>query len=99
MDSTVLTFTVIPEKCGKFTLTLTTQDGKQQYETVYVKYVRRELDLLTDEDREIFLDAMFVLWNVSTVDGQVMYGEKYKSAYYFTQVSNTLTYSRWQATL
>lgn len=85
-NATTLAFTVTPVKCGKYTLALTTPDGNQQEESVYVKYVRRELDLLTDEDREIFLDAMYVLWNVSTVDGQKMYGEKYKSAYYFTQV-------------
>jgi hypothetical protein len=59
---------------------------QQQLETVYVKYVRRELDQLTDEDREIFLDAMVTMWKVSTVEGQILFGNDYKSAQYFIQV-------------
>jgi hypothetical protein len=55
---------------------------------VWVKYVRRELTNLNDQDREDFLDAFRTLWDVSTVDGQKLYGEKYKSLFYFAIVHN-----------
>ena len=76
----------MPKICGKYILTLTQGGKKQQEETVYVKYVRRELDQLTDEDRDIFLDAMVTMWKVSTVEGQILFGKDYKSAHYFIQV-------------
>ena len=41
-------------------------------QTVWVKYVRRELQSLTDDDREEFLDALHTLWEVNTVDGKVI---------------------------
>jgi hypothetical protein len=56
--------------------------------TLWVKYVRRELTTLTDEDRETFLDAFATLWQVNTVDGQQLYGENYKSLYYFASIHN-----------
>ena len=79
-------FTVFPKTPGKYSLILTGDNGVKQEEIIYVKYIRRELDRLTVDDREMFLDAMATLWKVSTEDGVAMYGDKYKSAFYFSQV-------------
>ena len=46
---------------------------------IVVKYVRREIRSLHDEDREKFFDTMQVLWNVSTSVGQELYGSSYQS--------------------
>jgi len=56
--------------------------------TLWSKYVRRELMDLTDEDREIFLDAMITLWQVNTRDGKLLYGDKYKSLNYLAVIHN-----------
>jgi hypothetical protein len=53
-----------------------------------VKYIRRELSTLTEEDRDIFLKAYYKLWTVNTVDGQHKYGAAYKSLYYFASLHN-----------
>lgn len=55
---------------------------------VWVKYVRRELQTLSENDRNEFLDAMRTLWDVSTLDGQKLYGERYKSLWYLATVHN-----------
>mmetsp|Transcript_17082 Transcript_17082/g.22561 ORF Transcript_17082/g.22561 Transcript_17082/m.22561 type:complete len:627 (+) Transcript_17082:77-1957(+) len=60
-------------------------DGKQvlQYEEsneVLVKYVRREIRALTEDDREDFLDAMYIHWSVDQTTGEELYGSKYQSA-------------------
>ena len=52
---------------------------------VLVKYVRRELRSLADDDRERFLSAMRVLWSVPTVEGARQYGALYKGIEYFAQ--------------
>ena len=54
----------------------------------WVKYVRREISTLTDNDREEFLDAFHTLWEVNTVDGMAKYGERYKSIYWFAILHN-----------
>ena len=56
--------------------------------TVWVKYVRRELQSLTNDDREAFLDAFHTLSTVSTVKGRELYGERYKSVKYFSTLHN-----------
>lgn len=56
--------------------------------SVWVKYVRRELMTLTDADRETFLNAFSTLWKVNTVDGKALYGENYKSLYFFASIHN-----------
>ena len=48
--------------------------------TMAVKYVRRELRSLSDDDRNLFLRTLRLLYDVSTEDGQQLYGEKYISA-------------------
>ncbi|CAM9718956.1 unnamed protein product, partial [Hapterophycus canaliculatus] len=48
-------------------------------EFIMVKYVRREIRTLTDDEREELLDAMFELWRVRVQggDGRQIYGEGY----------------------
>lgn len=75
-------FTVI-EDCSHIS---TTQRKLEM--NVWVKYVRRELSSLTDLDREDFLDAFHTLWTVSTLKGQVLYGDRYKSVNYFATLHN-----------
>ena len=45
-----------------------------------VKYVRREIRSLLDDDRNLFLKTLRLLYDVSTEDGQALYGDKYISA-------------------
>lgn len=53
---------------------------------LWSKYVRRDVSELTESDREEFLDAFATLWNVNTLDGQKIYGDKYKSLWYFAVI-------------
>lgn len=46
---------------------------------VIVKYVRREIRMLSDEHRTLFFDTMEVLWNTSSSIGQKKYGGDYRS--------------------
>ncbi|CAM9423712.1 unnamed protein product, partial [Ascophyllum nodosum] len=46
-------------------------------ETVMVKYVRREIRMLTDVERGELLDSMHQLWVVPLDDGKEMYGDDY----------------------
>lgn len=87
-------FTVTPLGVGRYSLRVQrkcSESGVNEvlgtYDT-WVKYVRRELQSLTDRDRTEFLDALRTLWDVSTVDGQKLYGPKYKSLYYFATIHN-----------
>eukprot|EP00640_Fibrocapsa_japonica_P002021 CAMPEP_0113938470 /NCGR_PEP_ID=MMETSP1339-20121228/4898_1 /TAXON_ID=94617 /ORGANISM="Fibrocapsa japonica" /LENGTH=526 /DNA_ID=CAMNT_0000941603 /DNA_START=412 /DNA_END=1992 /DNA_ORIENTATION=+ /assembly_acc=CAM_ASM_000762 len=43
-----------------------------------VKYVRRELRTLDEEDRDKTMDVMATLWKVSTEEGQALYGPDYQ---------------------
>ena len=52
---------------------------------VLCQYVRREIRSLTSDDLDKAMDAMYTLWSVSEEDGQVLYGDKYHSATYFTE--------------
>ena len=74
----------VDEKCWNGGMSTT----KTLSQTVWIKYVRRELMSLTDQDREEFLDAFRTVWDVSTVDGIAKYGENYKSVYYFAMIHN-----------
>ena len=76
------TFTV-SEMCGN-----SIDSNRQLDMRVWVKYVRRELSALNDNDREEFLDAFHTLWTVSTTKGQTLYGERYKSVNYFATLHN-----------
>ena len=57
---------------------------------VYVKYVRREVRKLSDEDRRQFLEAASELWKTNTVTGKDSYGERYRDINYMTIVHNDL---------
>lgn len=82
-------FIVVPKSTGQYTLEII-QACSDFYvaKTVWVKYVRREISTLTDEDREEFLDAFYELWTTDTIDGQQKYGEKYKDVYYLSSIHN-----------
>jgi hypothetical protein len=85
-------FTVAPTKTGKYLLTVAEKCGDSTgnvlSQQVFVKYVRRELQSLTDQDREEFLDAFRTLWDVNTADGIKKYGDRYKSLWYFALIHN-----------
>ena len=49
-----------------------------------VKYVRREIRSLSDEDRETFFDALELLYSLSETEGQQRYGSKFHTAEYFS---------------
>jgi hypothetical protein len=88
-----VSFTATLESVGWYTLTvaetLSTGSVSRSFEQeVVVKYVRREVEDLTDADREAFLDAFHTLWEVNTVDGQALYGKNYKSLHYFASIHN-----------
>ena len=61
---------------------------RQLRQTVWVKYVRRELSTLLHDDRENFLDAFHILWTTNTSAGQALYGDRYKSINYFATIHN-----------
>jgi hypothetical protein len=52
--------------------------------TLAVKYVRREIRSLTDEDRETFFSALEILYSLSETEGQRLYGSKFHTAEYFS---------------
>jgi hypothetical protein len=54
--------------------------------TITVKYVRREIRQLTDQDREAFFNAVSILQRVPTKVGQRIYGSKYFSKDYFVRM-------------
>lgn len=53
---------------------------------VQVKYVRRELRSLTDQDREMFFNAVAVLQRVPSAVGQEVYGSNYYSKDFMTRL-------------
>ena len=87
-------FTVTPTAPGKYHLTVVEKCGTEQTVTrvlekaVWVKYVRRELMSLTEQDKAEFLDAFRTLWGVNTRDGMAKYGDGYRSIAHFSMVHN-----------
>lgn len=81
-----------PTLSGKYSLSIsavcTTTSWTFPTMTIYSKYVRRNILELTEEDKEIFLNAYITLWKVSTSDGKKLYGDGYRSMNYFTMVHN-----------
>lgn len=68
------------------TVVLNRINGLRVYETSFtlaVKYVRREIRSLTDEDRNTFFDALYKMYTIDDDVGKQMYGEKFKSAEYY----------------
>ena len=86
--------TISPSHYGTYILNITevygsdATVGRTLQQTVFVRYVRRELTSLTDSDREEFLDAYYTLWSTNTVDGKGTYGDEYKSLFYFASLHN-----------
>ena len=58
--------------------------------TVYSKYVRREVRGLKDRDRLAFLMAAKEVWSLSTVEGQALYGDRFKNIDHLTLIHNDL---------
>ena len=87
-------FTVQPQQTGQYIFNVESRCGDaaevqgQLTQAVWVKYVRRELSTLTDDDREEFLDAFRTLWDVTTRDGMDMYNKLFKSLNYFAAINN-----------
>ncbi|CAM9359341.1 unnamed protein product [Phaeothamnion confervicola] len=53
--------------------------AKTSYQAdVMVKYVRREIRALSDDDRERFVAALQTLYRVPTREGRVLYGTRYR---------------------
>lgn len=71
------------EECG-----VTSESVRYLNAVIWVKYIRRELSSLNSQDREDFLDAFHTLWTVSTTAGMKLYGDRYKSMYYFATLHN-----------
>jgi len=85
-------FFVTPTKTGKYTMKVTEScgglAGRSMEKTVWVKYVKRELQSLNDYDREEFLDVYHKMWEVSTTEGKLKYGDAFRSVYYFSMIHN-----------
>lgn len=81
-----------PTKPGKYHLAIDMECDDHVIHShkavVWSKYVRRELLSLSEDDREMFLDAINVLWTVNTRDGKAIYGEKYKSVRHLAVIHN-----------
>ena len=52
--------------------------------TLAVKYVRREIRSLTDDDRTDYFDALSKIYSFDETAGQALYGSKFHSAEYFS---------------
>ncbi|CAN0178363.1 unnamed protein product [Pylaiella littoralis] len=54
--------------------------------SIMVKYVRREVRQLTEQDREAFFDALETLYRLPAAEGNARYGDDYKGIDYFVQM-------------
>ena len=88
-DSWDVTF----EGHGKMAVTVSIYEDNESTEALYtntdsifVKYIRREIRQMTQADRESWYMAMNELYTLSTDEGKEKYGEKYLSMDYFTQL-------------
>eukprot|EP00903_Cladosiphon_okamuranus_P019382 g17822.t1 len=93
-DTTVLegrvvshTFTEVgPHEVVLTQIVVSTGNVYRMHASVMVKYVRREIRQLTDEDREAFFDAMETLYRLPTAEGTALYGKEYKGINFFVQM-------------
>lgn len=84
-DSAVFTF----EHIGKYLVNVIETCSASSSDTsqvLFVKYVRRELQSLNEQDRDDFLDSLATLYTTTTSDGILKYGPRFKSVYYFTSI-------------
>jgi hypothetical protein len=59
-----------------------------------VRYVRRELRQLDDDDRSLFFNSAKVLWDTSAEDGRSTYGSNFITAKEFTIMHSAMAASR-----
>jgi len=79
------------ETTGRFTIEVTEKTSKggvlsHHSREVVVKYVRREIRSLMDDDRSNFLESMQIMQNTSTEHGQRQYGAKFRDINYFSRM-------------
>ena len=77
------------DNVGVYTATVQATESKtgksySQDFKLAVKYVRREIRSLSDDDRNTFLDALKTLYTLSDDKGKAKYGDKYQTAAYFS---------------
>ena len=68
---------------------VSTADSKVLYSgsvNVIVKYVRREIRNLLEQDRTAFLMAISIIYRVPTQTGKAIYGSNYRSRDFFTRI-------------
>lgn len=76
---------------GRYTIEVTEKTTKgnvlsRHSREIIVKYVRRELRSLMNEDRSNFIETLKVLQNTTTEDGQRKYGAKFRNINYFSRM-------------
>jgi hypothetical protein len=77
------------KKTGHYNATITAICGSAtvvDYLSIWVKYVRRELSSLSDDDKQDFLDALYTVYTVNTIDGRELYGPSYVSVQYLSAI-------------
>jgi len=52
--------------------------------TLAVKYVRRELRALSDDDKANIINALYLMYTVDEVPGKATYGDKFNTAEYYS---------------
>jgi hypothetical protein len=74
-----------------------TSTGEKASKVVHGKYIRREIRALSDDDRELYLDAIRVLYSTDTKTGTSLYGEQFKGYdwYDFSHIGPMQLNSRW----
>ena len=68
------------------TVTATSIKDSEKYSQSFQlasKYVRREIRSLTDDDRQLFFDALHEIYSVNSETGKNKYGSKFQTAEYF----------------
>jgi len=69
---------------GKHSVKVTDSELDQTFSTeVMVKYVRREIRALSDQDRSDTLDALETIYRVSTDEGKALFGDDYRGMDFF----------------
>ena len=53
--------------------------------TLYSRYVRREVRKYSEDDRDKLMSTMRLLYDLSDVEGQALYGTLYRSMEYFVK--------------
>ena len=82
------------EEPGIYSILLEELDGDQLLtsysEDIVIKYVRRELRSLTESDADLFFETAKTMWDVSSEEGKIKYGNNFKNIEYFTSLHGDL---------